>query len=65
MLYPTIFNVCMTTAETLPATKRVSLYRELAEFCGDVALSHRFTQLADSVESANNSHRELALSFQQ
>ena len=62
-LYPTIFELCMTFSPAMGDQKRVLLYRELAEFCGDIAIGTRFTQMADQIESAANNHRELALKF--
>jgi hypothetical protein len=58
-----MFEVCMDAATSLSDHKRVSLYRELAEFCGDVAIAGRFSQMADQIESAAQNHRELALQF--
>ena len=62
-LYPTIMETCMTFAPAVGDQKRVLLYRELAEFSGSPTINAKFHQMADSLESAINSHRELALQF--
>ena len=60
-----VVNFCLDHAEQVPVTRRVSLYRGLAEICADAQESAALNKLADELEAADRRCREFAFRFKQ
>lgn len=58
-----VLDFCLEHVESAPLSKRVFIYRGLAEFCGDDSLSREFLQLASDLESADRRCKECAFRF--
>ena len=56
----TVILFCLKHADDAPVTERVSLYRGLAEFCGEPKRAAEFRRQADALESADFQCREFA-----
>lgn len=59
----TVVNFCLEHAESAPVSKRVSLYRGLAEICSDKFLTANFNSMADDLEHADSLCREFHFKF--
>ena len=59
----TVIEFCLEHAEEAPVHRRVSLYRGLAEFCGEPKRAAEFRSLATSLESADHRCREFRFNF--
>jgi hypothetical protein len=60
-----VVSVCLEAADTLPASRRVQLYRSLAEICGCPTEASQFKALANDLEAADRRCREFAFQFHQ
>lgn len=56
----TIIEFCLEHAESASVQKRISLYRGLAEICGDKADAAKLRSVADELEAADKRCREFA-----
>jgi hypothetical protein len=61
--FPVLIRTALEAAPGLPVSRRIFLYRELAEIFGTAEDSQSFLRLADSLESAEAAHTQLALQF--
>lgn len=59
----TVLKFCLKHAQSAPVAERVSLYRGLAEFCGDKKQAAEFCNLAHDLEQAELRCREFAFRF--
>lgn len=58
-------SFCLEHAESAPVQRRVSLYRGLAEICGDLHEQKILMQMAAELEKADRRHREYVLEFKE
>jgi hypothetical protein len=54
-----VLDFCLEHAEAAPICRRVSLYRGLAEFCGDEDESREFLRQAEALERSEARFSEL------
>jgi hypothetical protein len=58
-----VMDFCLEHAEAAPVQRRVSLYRGLAEVCGDLLEQKQLLQMAAELESADQHCREFRFNF--
>jgi len=58
-----VMDFCLEHAESSPVRRRVSLYRGLAELCGDLREQKQLMQMADELEHADSLCREFRFNF--
>jgi hypothetical protein len=59
----TVMDFCLEHAEDAPVARRISLYRGLAEFCGDAGRAAKLRRMADDLELADLRCREFRFTF--
>jgi hypothetical protein len=60
----TVIRFCLDRAESASVSERVSLYRGLAEICGDPKEAAKFRSMAADLETADHRCREFAFQFE-
>lgn len=60
-----VLDFCLEQAEQVPVARRISLYRGLAEICGDMQEQRQFKKLAAALEAAEHQHREFRFKISQ
>lgn len=58
-----VVEFCLDHAPEAPVAKQISLYRGLAEICGNPDQAAQFCELADDLEDADHRCREFAFKF--
>jgi hypothetical protein len=60
-----VVETCLQAANDLPVTRRASLYRALADFCGVPQQSADLQKMAADLEAADRRCQEFAFAFTQ
>jgi hypothetical protein len=58
-----VMDFCLENAEQAPVSRRVLLYRGLAEICGDLREQKNLKQMAADLETADRRCREFRFNF--